>query len=234
MGKELDDILRTLEYIKGLTHQGKKEMAHMWNYISTFGFYIFLGSFVESFLNEGRIWIWAFPFALFFSTGPSLGWLKSLFTWSLLSVLVLLFLKFLSGGLLFIFIVVLLFFLGFLFLYGTSSRRVKKVPFTVAPRLGVFWVILIAGVFINLYSLSSVQNIKIGVIQNIFWPFSTGIGYLITGFFTSWEFIVIGLLAIFIIPIVFYFLPQLTLAFYGILGLLIGLVAIKLRISLRS
>lgn len=231
-GNNVEEILRTLEYIRGLTEQGRKEMAHMWNYIGTFGFYIFLGSFAGAIFNEWRIWIWALPFAFLFSTGPSLGWTKSLVTWAVASGLVVLLASVLTEPLLVIFAVVVLAALGFSVLYGTASKEERrKRSFTVAPRLGVFWGIIMSGVAVNIFSLAKVSGMNMAAINSLLWPFATGVGYLITGFFTSREFVILGLLAIFGVPVIYAVVPELTFLFYGLIGLLIGIFAIRLRLT---
>lgn len=232
--KEVSEILKTLEYIRGLTEQGRKEMAHMWNYIGTFGFYIFVGSFAGTIFHEWRVWVWALPFAFIFSTGPSLGWVKCILTWGILSAVVWLLSKVVTDPLPFIFILILLAFVGFTFLYRTSGHgRKKKRAFTVAPRLGTFWGILMGGTAVNIFALAqspSMNQTALNSVSSIIWPFATGIGYLITGFFTSKEFVILGLLTIFGIPIVFAVAPNLTFTFYGIIGLLIGIFGIRLRL----
>jgi len=229
--KEVKEILKTLQYIRGLTEQGKKEMAHMWNYIGAFGFYLFVGSFAGVIFNEWRVWVWALPFAFFFSTGPHLGWLKSFITWSVISGIVVLLAKVLSDALLFMFLLIVLAFLGFSFLYGTLKEHKRRgKAFTVAPRIGAFWGILMGGVAVNIVALSKVPGMDQAAINSILWPFAAGVGYLITGFFTAKEFVYIGLLLIFGSPIVFVVAPQLSFAFLGVIGLLIGILGIKLML----
>jgi len=227
---KVDEILKTLEYIRALTEQGKREMAHMWNYIGTFGFYVFVGSFGEVLFNEWRLWWWALPVAFFFSTAPHLGWIKSFLTWGILTVASFLLIEILKEPMLYIFLITLLAFFGFSFLYGTA-RRVKgrKRAFTVAPRLGIFWGILMAGTAFNFFSMARNPQADLFLISSHLWPFATGVGYVITGFFTTKEFIYLGLLTIFGVPLVFTLKPTWVAAYFGLIGLAIGILGIKLR-----
>ncbi len=229
---EVNDILNTLEYIRGLAAQGKREMAHMWNYISAFGFYIFLGSFSGALFGEWRMWVWALPVAFFLSTGPSLGWIKSFLTWVLVSAAVVFAASLVKNVVLIIAIVIVGAAIGISFLYRTLPQEMKrKKAFTVAPRLGIFWGILMGGTAFNVSCLATVKGVNTDVVQTLLWPFATGIGYLITGFFTAREFTVLGLLAIFGVPIVFLVTPSFTYVFFGLIGLAVGVIGIKLRLE---
>jgi hypothetical protein len=227
----MNDILKTLQYIRALTEQGKREMAHMWNYIGTFGFYVFVGSFGEVIFNKWKIWWWALPVAFFFSTAPHLGWIKSFLTWSILTLVVFLLTKVLQEPMIFIILLFLLAFLGFSFLYGTVRKRKerRKRAFTVAPRLGIFWGILMAGTAFNFFSMARNPQTDLFVLSSHLWPFATGVGYLITGFFTTKELIYLGLLTIFGVPIVFTINPNWVMPYFGLIGLAIGILGIKLR-----
>jgi len=177
-------------------------------------------------------WVWALPVAFFLSTGPSLGWIKSFLTWVLISAAVVLAASLVKSIVLVIAIVIIGAAIGFNFLYGTAPQaKEKKKAFTVAPRLGIFWGILMGGTAFNVSCLATVKDVNTDVVQILLWPFATGIGYLITGFFTAREFTVLGLLAIFGVPIVFLVAPSYTYVFFGLIGLAVGLIGIKLRLE---
>ncbi len=228
---DMKEILKTIEYLRALTEEGRKEMAHMWNYISTFGFYVFVCSFVGSLFNEWRVWFWALPVAFILSTGPSVGWFRSLFTWIPITGIVVALAYVLKNPMVFVLLVVALVALGFTFLYSKDEKRRMTRKFTLAPKIGVFWGILMGGVAVNIFALAHFYGVNQGALHAILWPFATGVGYLITGFFTSKEFAYLGIVTIFGVPIVFVVNPYWTFLLFGVIGLLIGIVGLRLKFS---
>ncbi len=229
--RQVDEILQTLEYIKALAAQGRKEMAHMWNYISAFGFYIAVCSLSGALFGYWKMWFIALPFAFVLSTGPDLGWIKSIITWAALTFVTRMLIRAIHNAVLDVVVLLIAIFLGFAFLYGTKKEERSHRAFTVAPRIGIFWGILMGATAFNIACLGKVLGSDIHLVEPVVWPFATGIGYLVTGFFTTWEFIVLGLITIFGVPIVYAIAPNLTYVFYGIIGLLMGLIGFRLKLT---
>lgn len=223
--QELQELLQTVDILKLLVLKGREEVREFARYMVIWGLYAAVNLAAEVFFNLS-FWYPLLYVAFFATTVPVAGWALSALAWSLAAIFSYGVFRLTHLTWLTILAIALSATLSYAYLYAQAIRknRYQPVPFklALAPKIGWSWGILMAGMAIVFISiLRHVPESHTTAVSMILWGYALGVGLFISGILAP-GFFVLGILAIFGIPLASSVNPTVGVIAYLVIALLMA------------
>jgi len=231
--KDIKEILDTIDVLKYIAEKGREEVRQFSHYMIAFGFYIAFNVVLTLITGKYSLWFYTLPLAFFFSSIHIAGLIPAFSTWTIISLLLWIIVKFLSvPGFLIGFFIGFLALVGYYFLYFYGIKKGKHKPYktktAVVPKIGWLWGFIMFGViyiyFLGMRMIGSTNMVKI---TTPLFSYATGIGLFATGIILPF-FYILGFIETFLVPVVYHLNPHIGYSLHGIVGFLMGVYGIHI------
>jgi hypothetical protein len=229
--KDIKEILDTIDVLKYIAEKGREEVRQFSHYMIAFGFYIAFNVVLTLITEKYYLWFYTLPLAFFFSSIHIAGLIPAFLTWTIISLILWITVKFLPvTGFLIGVLMGLLAYGGYYFLYFYGIKKGKYKPYkakiAVVPKIGLLWGFTMFGaIYIYFLGIKIIGHSNMGKITTTLFSYATGIGLFATGIILPF-FYILGFIETFLVPVIYYLNPYIGYSLHGIVGFLMGVYGI--------
>ncbi len=222
--KEVEQLMETIDVLRMLARKGSAELAHFADYMMAWGGYVFFNMLSVQLLGRG-FWGETLFIPPMIAMVRTAGWIKSILVW-VWGYVIMYGTYFLTHSItLTIIATVIAFILLTAIGYAISRREWEGTfIFTLSPYVGITWGVI----WTSLWFMLALFPPESTALQNALANYGAGVGLFITGILHR-GFILMGLYALFILPLILKFLPDLYPTGYALIGLMMMVMGYRIR-----
>ncbi len=222
--KEIQQLLETIDILRMLARRGSAELSHMADHMIAWGGYIFFNMLAAQILGRG-FWGETLFIPPMIVMAKSEGWLKAISLW-IWGYVVMYGAYALTHSIAITMVATLVAFMLLTIIRYRVFRRQDTTPFrfTLSPYVGITWGVIWASLWLMM-ALFQPQNPNL---QNALFNFGVGMGLFITGILHK-GFAIMGIYALFVLPLILKFFPALYPAGVAVIGLMMMAIGYHIR-----
>jgi len=222
--KEIEQLMETIDVLRMLARKGSAELSHLADYMMAWGGYIFFNMLSVQFLGRG-FWGETLFIPPMIALSRTIGWLKSVLIW-VWGYIIMYGTYFLTHSVTLTIIATVIAFITLTIIGYTISRQGNEKPFvfTLSPYVGITWGVI----WTSLWFLIALFPPEDSSFLNALANYGVGIGLFITGILHR-GFILMGIYALFVLPLILKFLPGLYPTGYALIGLMMMAIGYHIR-----
>ncbi len=222
--REIEQLLETIDILRLLARKGSDELAHFSDYLVAWGGYIFFNMLSVQFLKRG-FWGETLFIPPMLAMARRVGWMKSILIW-MWGYIIMYGTYLLTHSMsLTIIATTAAFIILTVVGYMVSRKKGERSPtFTLSPYVGITWGVI----WTSLWFLIALFPPGDSLLQDALANYGAGIGLFITGILYR-GFVLMGLYALFVLPLILKFLPGIYPTAYALIGLMMIIMGYRIR-----